>query len=573
MHCELIKRRNFLISMGASAALLPSHRVWAAADDSASAEELQRAWTSANDGAIRRLITRQNRREGHAFRGGFPNKHGIHFIGSAASATKVLAAGYLSRHSEFYQSPNVADAMVEAADFLLRVQHPDGTIDLLSTNFYSPPDTAFAVEWVALTLSTIKLIAPDAIPVFQERAASFLQRAGEALITGGVHTPNHRWVVCMALARINSLFPRKEYLERINRWLLEGIDIDSDGQYTERSVAGYTPLVNRCLITISRLLQRPKLLEPVRRNLEMTLFFVHPNGDLVTEASRRQDQYRISKAHQYYYSYRYLAIADGDGRFSAMTRLIEQTAGLRSLSNNLIRFMEDPLLNQNLPAPKLLPTRYVKSFPESNLVRIRRDNVDATILSQNDTFFTFSKGNAVLQAVRLATAFFGRGQFVSRCVRAEDGCFVLEHVQSASYYQPFPQEIISGDGTWESMPRSARTATGTRQLTSIVTVKEDNGRFTLSFNVSGTENVPLAIELAFRRNGVLTGVDPVDRIPDAYALKEGYGQYRCDDQTIEFGPGHADHSWTALRGAKPKLDAKCVYLTGFTPFQFDLQIH
>jgi hypothetical protein len=42
-------------------------------------------------------------------------------------------------------------------------------------------------------------------------------------------------VISAALARINKLYPNKKYIARIEEWLGEGVYIDSDGHYPERS--------------------------------------------------------------------------------------------------------------------------------------------------------------------------------------------------------------------------------------------------------------------------------------------------------------------------------------------------
>ena len=80
------------------------------------------------------------------------------------------------------------------------------------------------------------------------------------------------------------------------------------------------------------------------------------------------------------------------------------------------------------------------------------------------------------------------------------------------------------------------------------------------------------IELVFRRGGELRGVAPLPKIADAFILSQGTGRYTRGNDTIEFGPGKADHTYTQVHGALPKGDGPSVYLTGMTPFDFTLKI-
>ena len=238
--------------------------------------------------------------------------------------------------------------------------------------------------------------------------------------------------MCGALARLHVLFPDARYVARIDEWLAEGIDIDADGQFSERSTSVYSPTCDRVLLTVARLLERPALLEPVRRNLEMTLFYLHANGDVATEASRRQDQYTRASPAAYHLPYRVLAISEGNGRFAAATRLIETKAG-HALAGNLLAFLEDPVLRQALPASAPLPDDFARPFPSSDLVRIRRGPVSATVLGSNPCVLSFQKAEAALEAVRLASAFFGKGQFVGERLVVDAGACVLTQTLTGPY--------------------------------------------------------------------------------------------------------------------------------------------
>jgi hypothetical protein len=558
-----MRRRDFvgLVGGGALAAVVPER--------SGSAAELLRTLVLANDERLPALLERQELRPGHRWHGGFNDDFRIHVPGATAGAIKRMVAAWVSPDSRYHRSSDLATRVALASRALLRAQHEDGTIDLPSTNFGSPPDTAFVLEPVCTVLAALQGVRNSALEAARANLMRFARAAGGALARGGIHTPNHRWVVCGALARVHALEPDARYLARIDEWLAEGIDIDPDGQYTERSASIYSPTCDRALLTVARLLGRSELLVPVRRNLEMTLFFVHPDGEVATEASRRQDQYRRGTLRSYHIPYRWLAITEGDGRFAAMARLIEELSG-GDLSDEVLDFLEDDVLQRELPASSPLPDDYVMAFPHSDLVRIRHGATSATILARNPCFFSLRKGPAALEAVRLASAFFGKGQFQGDALESRAGVHSMVQALSGPYYQPLRPEDRRADGAW--VPGALRPQSEVHRLETSVAVREDGGGFALEIRIAGTNEVPVAVELGFRRGGELTGVLPVQGASDAFLLGGEAGEYRFGSDRIRFGPGRADHLWTQLRGALPKLDALCVYMTGFTPFETTLRI-
>lgn len=491
-----------------------------------------------------------------------------------AHFVQTLMCSYVSPQSSFYGSKDILERMVLAARGLGRLQHEDGTIDLLTTNFHSTPDLGFTVLPLAtaysLMLENRKLNYGD----FPAALKQYLVKAGEALSTGGIHTPNHRWVVSAALAWLHSFFHDPKYKTRIDQWLAEKIDIDPDGQYNERSTSVYTPVTNRCLIDIAKKMKYDFLYDAIRKNLDLTFYFVHSNGEIATESSRRQDKYLRSNMSKYYLAYNQMALLDKDRRYAGMIRYIQQTVPDDHLLYMLPIFLDEPSLLRELPEAAPLPTAYHKHFKYSDMVRVRDGKVDMSLITDNSTFLTFFKGEAALEAVRLSAAFFGKGQFVAEKMEKVGDTYVLSSTIEGPYYQPLPKEKIPADiDAWSKVPRTEREQSNVQKLQTKVFVTMANGKAMVRISVDGPENLPVTLELGFREGGKFNNVIPKAGVSGAYLPRDGqFVTYERNGDKISIGPGVVHHKWTQLRGALPKLQADCLYFTDYAPCQFEFTV-
>jgi hypothetical protein len=546
-------RRTVLAALGAAGA-----RVTARAQSPTVDKEI----VQRNDSSVERLLRAQITDEASQWCGSVPDEFNLHSAGSAGGLIDALTASLECPQSKYHGDRALAQRIGLAARFLERSQSGEGFIDLLSTNFNSPPDTGFLVHNVATAAAVATRYGDTEVTGLLR---PFLVKAANGLSVGGIHTPNHRWVVSSALAQVNALYPDPRYTRRIGQWLAEGIDIDDDGQYTERSTVTYNTVVDRAFVVMSAKLGRPELLDPVRRNLNAMVYLLHPDGEVVTEVSRRQDQFVRGTMAGYGFSVLYMAMHDRDPLISALARRIGQERV------SLSAFLEYPELAGNLPGSGTLPEDYEKLFSAIGLARIRRGNRDATVvLSGNSRFLSLRNGSAVIQAVRFATSFFGKGQFVPHSGSKDGSGYRLRQSLQAPYYQPLdPPERVT-PANWEAM-RGRRKTSQVCRLEQTAFVEETRQGFALHIESSGTPGVPLAVEISLREGGSLEGCRPAPAQPDGWILEKGSAIYRTNGGTVRFGPGAAPHFETQLRGAEPKLPGTSVYITGYTPFKHTIQ--
>jgi len=509
--------------------------------------------------------------------------------------------------SRFFLREGFGEAMTQCLDRLEVLQGPTGLFD--GTNLCSPPDSAFTLNDVCLALRLVRGLDGDQFPgddpLLREvdgRLAAFIGRSIEAMVAGGVHTPNHRWELCAALAQINLLQPRQDIGVRIGQWLAEGIDQLPDGMYSERSPLYATAVTNPSLLTIADSAGRPELLDHVRRNLTAFLPWFNPDGTVESVFSRRQDQWMRFGAAPFLHLYRRFAIQDGRADFAAAAAWLASFP-LQEPAKLLALTRLDPWLAGALPpvppsdAGFSLPLPHAQAeaaLESCGAFRFRSGGSVATVfggcdplvpgigsgLATNPTFLSFRHGEAVLSDVRLSRSFFDLGPFRSQATSRRDRSVVLSEEVQAGFYQPLPPERLRADGIYPlehegrfsaAMGFSARAA-DVHRLATGMTVTVEDGQVCLDACFDGTRTA-FALEITFRPGGVLDGVEPATA-PGTFRLVDGTGSYRMGRDVIEFGPGlppdpdapavyNPGESYRYLGGTNA-ADGVKVYITGWT---------
>jgi hypothetical protein len=523
---------------------------------------------------------------------------------------------YTQPGSDHRGSTALPAAMGACIARLEHLQGPTGLFD--GTNLSSPPDSAFTINDACMALEIAGAGAGTAAMAdARRRLRAVVERVTDALVTGGVHTPNHRWELCAALARIHALQetegrPRPEIDARIAQWLAEGIDQLPDGMYSERSPLYATAVTNPSLLAIADSSDRPELLDHVRRNLAAFLPWFNQDGSVESLFSRRQDQWFTFDGTAFTMLYRRLANQDGRADFAAAAAWLESMP-LHEPAKLLARtrldpwlgelFPEEPLPGQpwtgagpfeRLPMPPAL-TPAQASLGSCGLNRFRGQGTVTTVfggcdelvpgvvsgLSSNPTFLRFEQGAAVLTDVRLSRSFFDLGPFRSQetVPKGSTGVSLSETVR-ANFYLPLPPEkrqpdgiyALAHEGRFSASMDFASRPTVVHSLSTAIAVEVDDASTVLDIAFDGADT-SFALELTFRPGGVLEGVEPAGG-PGTFQLVEGTGSYRLGSDVIEFGPGNGKDADTPpvynpgegyryLAGTNA-TDGLKVYITGRT---------
>lgn len=442
------------------------------------------------------------------------------------------------------------DLLRHAVDLAARLRELQGPTGLFSggDNVDSPPDSAFSINDLADALLLLRHPAgpAGADPALTKLLEHLLAAATPALTGGGVHTPNHRWEISAALARLHLISPEPALARRVEQWLAEGIDIDPDGLYSERSAnyAGYVS--NPALLTLAEVFDRPDLLDAVERNLDATLDLLLPDGAVETVLSRRQDQHRPVPLAGYLLALRRVALLRGRGDL-AWAAGLAQAQGIASPADCAARLVLDPGIARELPPP--VPPRRPRQrvFAAAGLLVDHRPETTTVLFGGSDyprhqrirsglanspTFLRLFAGAAVLDSARLSRTFFGLGPFRAAGLAVERDpaggtTVVLTERVSAGYYQPLaPADRdrhgrygVGDEGRFSAAMDFDRRRRDEVALTTGVRARLTAEGVELTLDLAGPA-VDWALELAFRPGGTMAGARPL-----------GAGRWQLDAET------------------------------------------
>jgi hypothetical protein len=448
--------------------------------------------------------------------------------------------------------PTLVRTASERAAELEALQTADGLF-AGGDNLASPPDSAFTINDAALTVRLLQCASwPDDLG---ERLTDVLRAAAPALRAGGVHTPNHRWELAAALARCGVLLADPGLLDRAREWLAEGIDIDADGLYSERSPNYASRVSNPSLTILAGLLDRPGLHDLVHRNLHAQLDLTSRDGTVETVHSRRQDQHDPFPLGPFLGQLTRAALRHSCARCAGGARRAADAPGVDAV-DVLAEQLLDPALADPLPAGTA-PAPGRRLFRDARLLRETGPRAELTVyggsdvpaagriasgLACNPTFLRMHAGAVAVDSLRLSRDFFGLGPFRAAQMSVTGDRIVLRETVSAAYYQPLPRLDRRNDGGYDlehegrfaarmSFARRSRDPV-TLTTTVEVLLRDDGADLTITTAGPGAAH---ALEIALSPGGDLTGAVPLGE--GRFELVAGTATYTRGGAALQIGPG------------------------------------
>ena len=524
-----------------------------------------------HDAYIETLLARQITTPGDPRYGGFwtenfhvePRQSGF-FLGD-------MMAAYCTEDSRWYLSDRLADAIRADLTYMENHQRPDGCFDLTPCNYASPPDTAFMMNAVLCGWWLLeKCRAPEA-DFMRQRVYRLIDSTSRGIAAGGFHTPNHRWAIAACLLSCAKITGNEALVVRANEYLREGLDINQDGEFAERSAGNYNQVNDDQMIRLFLATGDEKFLEAAASNLRMMYCYIDPDNSVFTNNSTRQDLGRKVYTDTYYILFLLVGWLLKRPDLGAMAEWIWQDCRRRGTYPPgvewLLLFPE--MDGYGADAPFMKPfERYDRLFPDSDIARIRAGRWSASLLKGKANCLYFHHGSFSMYMTIYSNLCDRRNFLAGDLVPTESGYCMTAHA-AGWYYLPFPEKPETSDW-WQMDNPNRRPKTEGLPLDTILNIVKRPDGIDLHIKTEGIDQLPLRMEFSFLPGGYvrtehfLPRATPGQSITVVDGVVEACGP---GGETITIGPAFSAHDFTDRMGGAYPLSQNhyTVYFTAYTP--------
>ncbi len=511
--------------------------------------------------------------------------------GTGSGLIGSACALYVCKDSKYYGDKRLLECITDACEMILRTSHPDGTCDFLATNYYTPA----TFELIALCrgyknfVDYAECIVREEL-IVRDKMVQTITSMAWGCINGGFHTPNHRWVESAAMSMCYNIIRARhpedpileKLLEKVDKYLAEGIDCDEYGEFTERSMGTYNPINVNAMMVMAEELGKTELHEYAIRNLDLTFYYLEKDGTIFTRNSRRQDsgQDRVFPCHIWYFLYLWAGELFGNKKYLKFAQEMIETsiANGQGAPSVLWLYQEKPQLKELEPdlTGVELPDSYHAFYPNSHIVRCRKGDFGYTLLSRNPDFMHIKFGSQTM-TLRMCSSFFAVAQFEPKTILKTETGYQMTFSAHGEYKGNFPTPPETSN--WFEMNHKLRPVLHSCELDYTLDITDTDDGVSLHIRVDNTPRVPFKLEFVLP-TGVRLETDQVllDTMPNAWlAVKQG--DMRVEDlstgSVVTVRGLFAQHAYhRQMRGSiPPRANSFAVYSTGYSPIDRQVDIH
>ncbi|MBZ0293849.1 MAG: hypothetical protein K8L99_14885 [Anaerolineae bacterium] len=513
---------------------------------------------------------------------------GMDDAGAAGTAGFIASCGLLLANSlsdpESLPAIDRADLLHRidiAADYLLRAQRPSGLIDLRIANYDSSPDAAFAVQVLSAMYQQAHGLNPDLDAVLA-KLETFIRKAVDGILTGGFHTPNHRWVIVSALALAATLFPDLDVRAVVEAYLAEGFDISDEGTYIERSVGVYDAITDRALLLLADHWPDAQIQATaqaaVTRNLNLDLYLLHDDGTAETGLSHRQDFGTRTVPVGLISCYLHSAARTSNPFFASAAHWLWAKADQPAdfWVAYVLKSVGMPTLTDTP-----LPTDYTHFYPQNRIWRARRKRLNTSAFGGTTRLITLVYGEAELSSIKISQSYFGVGRFVADEMEADEHSILLHSRGDHSPYRPayeLPLGRPVAPDQWEATKAERQFKTIPRVNSILRITVVDDGLELHYRTLDGLDDATAQIALDFPAGGIWETDDTALQTQPGQIifLKQNAGRMRFGHDIIEINPGANGHRTWHMRDteeAAPGLVRVLIPLITPVDHRFRLRVY